>query len=100
MTNPADFFRARIDAMIDMRNPLAVLATRMPWQQIESAIAPHLKRPVRTGRHTLVVDLFGTTAEIAGAGCSAAGRPRLRASGRSAQDLSGPKRRSMRLATR
>ena len=77
MTNPADFFRARIDAMIDMRNPLAVLATRMPWQQIESAIAPHLKRPVRTGRHTLVVDLFGTTAEIAGAGTSAAGRPRL-----------------------
>ncbi len=77
MTNPTDFFRARIDAMIDMRNPLAVLATRMPWQQIESAIAPHLKRPVRTGRHTLVVDLFGTTAEIAGAGSSAAGRPRL-----------------------
>jgi IS5 family transposase len=77
MTNPTDFFRARIDAMIDMRNPLAVLATRMPWHQIESAIAPHLKRPVRTGRHTLVVDLFGTTAEIAGAGTSAAGRPRL-----------------------
>jgi IS5 family transposase len=77
MTNPTDFFRARVDAMIDMRNLLAVLATRMPWQQIESAIAPHLKRPVRTGRHTLVVDLFGTTAEIAGAGTSAAGRPRF-----------------------
>ena len=77
MTIPTDFFRARIDAMIDMRNSLAVLATRMRWQQIEAAIAPHLKRPVRTGRHTLVVDLFGTTAEIAGAGTSAAGRPRL-----------------------
>lgn len=76
---PVDFFRARIDAMIDMRNPLAVLATRMPWDKIESAIAPYLKRPVRSGRHALVVDLFGTTAEIMGAGVStsAAGRPRL-----------------------
>jgi transposase, IS5 family len=25
-----DFFRARLDSMIDMRLPLAVLATRMP----------------------------------------------------------------------
>ena len=25
-----DFFRARLDAMIDLRHPLAVLATRMP----------------------------------------------------------------------
>ena len=77
MTNPTDFFRARIDAMIDMRNPLAVLATCMPWQQIESAVDPYLKHTVRTGRHTLAVDLFGTTAKIAGAGTSAAGRPRL-----------------------
>lgn len=26
-----DFFRARLDTMIDMRHPLAVLASRMPW---------------------------------------------------------------------
>ena len=63
MTNPTDLFRARIDAMIGMRNPLVALATRMPWQQMESAIAPHLKRPSCTGRHTLMVDLFGTTGE-------------------------------------
>jgi IS5 family transposase len=78
--DPADFFRARIDAMIDMRHPLAVLATRMPWDHIESAIAPYLLRPIRTGRHVVVVDLFGTTAEIVGmggTGASAAGRPRL-----------------------
>jgi len=31
-----DFFQARLDAMIDLRHPLAVLATRMPWSQIES----------------------------------------------------------------
>ncbi len=30
MTTP-DFFRARLDTMIDLRHPLAVLATRMPW---------------------------------------------------------------------
>ncbi len=34
MTNP-DFFRARLDAMIDLRHPLAVLASRMPWVEIE-----------------------------------------------------------------
>jgi hypothetical protein len=26
-----DFFRVRLDSMIDMRHSLAVLATRMPW---------------------------------------------------------------------
>lgn len=73
----ADFFRARLDAMIDLRHSLAVLATRMPWAQIEASVAPYLKRPPRSGRRSVVVDLFGTTAEMAGAGVSAAGRPRL-----------------------
>ena len=27
-----DFFRSRLDHMIDLRHPLAVLANRMPWQ--------------------------------------------------------------------
>ena len=31
-----DFFRARLDQMIDLRHPLAVLANRMPWAQIEN----------------------------------------------------------------
>ena len=34
-----DFFRARLDSMIDMRHPLVVLATRMPWAEIEVALA-------------------------------------------------------------
>jgi IS5 family transposase len=29
-----DFFRIRLDQMIDFRHPLAVLANRMPWQVI------------------------------------------------------------------
>ena len=35
-----DFFRARLDTMIDLRHPLAVLATRLPWAAIEAALAP------------------------------------------------------------
>jgi hypothetical protein len=33
-----DFFRSRIDHMIDLRHPLAVLASRMPWQEIEARV--------------------------------------------------------------
>lgn len=35
-----DFFRSRLDSMIDLRHPLAVLATRMPWAQLEATMAP------------------------------------------------------------
>jgi hypothetical protein len=31
MAQTVDFFRARLDAMIDLKHPLAVLATRLPW---------------------------------------------------------------------
>ena len=37
---PPDFLRARLDAMIDMRHPLAVLVTRMPWAEIGPVLAP------------------------------------------------------------
>ena len=76
MSTP-DFFRARLDQMVDLRHPLAVLASRMPWSQIEASIAPLLQRKARTGRHAVGEDLFGPTAELVGAGVSAAGRPRL-----------------------
>lgn len=35
-----DFFRVRLDGMVDLRHPLSVLASRMPWLQIEAALAP------------------------------------------------------------
>ena len=41
MSTP-DFFRSRLDQMIDLRHPLAVLATRLPWASIEAAVAPKL----------------------------------------------------------
>ena len=72
-----DFFRARLDQMIDLRHPLAVLASRMPWGQIEAALSPAFARKNRSGQVMPGHDLFGTTLEIAGAGVSAAGRPRL-----------------------
>ena len=72
-----DFFRARLDQMIDLRHPLVVLAGRLPWGQIEAALAPAFARKHRAGKVMLGSDLFGTTLEIAGAGVSAAGRPRL-----------------------
>jgi hypothetical protein len=34
----ADFFRARLDGMIDLKHPLAVLVTRLPWAQLEAEL--------------------------------------------------------------
>jgi IS5 family transposase len=45
--------------MIDLRHPLAVLATRMPWASIEAALAPVFGRRARKGRLSEDVDLFG-----------------------------------------
>jgi hypothetical protein len=44
-----DFFRSRIDHMIDLRHPLAVLASRMPWQEIEARVAQVFSRKGRAG---------------------------------------------------
>jgi IS5 family transposase len=76
MSTP-DFFRSRLDTMIDLRHPLAVLATRMPWASIEATLAPMFERRAREGRVLEGSDLFGATAVLAGSGPSAAGRPRL-----------------------
>ena len=73
----SDFFRPRLDAMIDLKHPLAVLAQRLPWAQIEAALAPAFARRERAGRRIERDDLFGCTLQVAGAGVSAAGRPRL-----------------------
>lgn len=72
-----DFFRARLDQMIDLRHPLAVLARRLPWSQIESALLPAFARKNIEGTVIDHDDLFGGTLEIVGSGPSSAGRPRL-----------------------
>jgi len=73
----ADFFVGRLEQMIDLRHPLAVLATRLPWAALEQALTPKAEAsplPVSTGT---VEDLFGTHERPVGGGGSAAGRPRL-----------------------
>ena len=63
-----DFFRARLDSMIDLHHPLVVLATRMPWAAIEASLAPLLAHKDRSGRVVEDADLFGPTSQLAGAG--------------------------------
>ena len=78
MTQTVDFFRARLDAMIDLRHPLAVLATRLPWPQLEAELAPIWRRNVREGILPDGEDLFGSGGGVlVAAGVSHAGRSRL-----------------------
>ena len=77
MLGSDDFFHSRIDQMIDLRHPLAVLASRMPWQEIEASLAKQLAREVKKGRNIQEVGLFGSQTAIMGGGVSKAGRPRL-----------------------
>ena len=76
MSTP-DFFCSRLDAMIDMQHPLAVLAGRLPWARIEAALAPKFTHQDRPVRQEVVGDLLGEHAVEFGGGVSNAGRPRL-----------------------
>ncbi|WP_321166278.1 IS5 family transposase [Hydrogenophaga sp. Root209] len=71
-----DFFRSRIDHMIDLRHPLAVLSSRMPWQEIEARVAQVFSRKGRAGVAMPDLDLFGEQAQRV-AVASNAGRPRV-----------------------
>lgn len=73
MSTP-DFFRSRLDPMVDPRHPLVVLAGRLDWEQIEARIGPlfalgERKRMVEGG------DLFGPSPTMVGV--HPGGRPRL-----------------------
>jgi IS5 family transposase len=72
-----DFFRSRLDQMIDLRHPLAALAARIPWSQLEATLAPTFARRSREGKVIEGDDLFGSARQVAGGGTSSAGRPRL-----------------------
>lgn len=76
MSTP-DFFRARLDGMIDLNHPLAALGRRMTWAEIEKSLAPLFARRARMGRLLEDADMFGPTAVVLTGGVSAAGRPRL-----------------------
>ena len=54
-----DLFRSRLENQIDLRHPLAKLAGRMPWAELEDALAPTLPAdPERGGRPALPVRLM------------------------------------------
>lgn len=72
-----DYLRARIDAMINLNDPLAVLASRLDWDGVEASLAAEFERRERAGEKVETDDLFGTTQRTVGAGNSPAGRPRL-----------------------
>src|SRR5258707_10989812 len=52
-------------------------ANRMPWASIEATLVPVFERRAREGRSSEALDLFGVAPKLAGAGMSAAARPRL-----------------------
>ena len=63
---PDDFFRARFEQMIDLQHPLAVL--RIPWGQLEVALAPSFERRDRASRVVVMDGLFGLTLKTIGLG--------------------------------
>lgn len=71
-----DFFRLRLDHMIDLRHPLAVLASRMPWQELEARVAHRFARKARAGVAMPDLDLFGEQVQRVTT-VSNAGRPRV-----------------------
>lgn len=59
--NTPDFLRAYLETIIDLRPTLAVLATRLPWAEIEEALASLFARKGRPGQRVAGEDLFGPT---------------------------------------
>jgi transposase, IS5 family len=50
MTMTEDFFRKRLDQLINLLHPLAVLVKRMPWQKIEASQVHCFARQARSGK--------------------------------------------------
>ena len=73
-----DFFRSRLDQMIDHGHPLVVLASTLPWGKMETGVAPqfaHQARPLQQSEEA--PDLAGPVVKISGGKASNAGRPKL-----------------------
>ena len=71
-----DFFRAHLDHMLDLRHSLVVLASRMPWQEIEAGVTHRFSRKARAAQAMPDLDLFGEAPAVV-ARQSNAGRPRV-----------------------
>ena len=69
--------RPRLDAKNDLQHPLPILAKRLPWDQIETALAPAFERRNRAWRVIQADDLFAIASQLVGLGVNAVGHPRL-----------------------
>lgn len=49
ITDTVDFFRSRLDQLIDLHHPLAVLLSRMPLQEKEASLAHLFAKAMRVG---------------------------------------------------
>ena len=72
-----DFFHARLDAMIDLNHPLAMLRDGFPWAEMEVILSPFFERKERADKQVAVDDMFGSTVQIACGARPKAGRNRL-----------------------
>lgn len=72
-----EFFRARIDGMINLNDSLAVLTRRLRWDQIEAAVKAKFERQERKCQFLESHDMFGPTLAAAGGGIGNTGRPNL-----------------------
>jgi IS5 family transposase len=63
--------------MVDLRQPLAVLATRLPWATMEAALAARLAHQAKLPKQVAGQNLAGACEGEFGGGISPAGRPRL-----------------------
>ena len=90
-----DFFRSRLDQMIDSSHPLAVLASRLPWEKMQAGVAPrfaHQVLPLQQSEEA--PDLAGPVVRVSGGKASNAGRPRLSTRLMFALTLLGKKRKT------
>ena len=71
-----DFFRSRLEQMIDLRHPLVVLGKRLPWERIEEALAPLFEHKAKAVQLREIEDFLGKHQVMEGGQASAAGRPR------------------------
>jgi IS5 family transposase len=50
MSDTANFFRSRLDQMINLRHPLAIFSSRMPSQKLEASVPHPFAKKVRPGK--------------------------------------------------
>lgn len=77
MSDTDDFLRRRLDQMTGLRNPFAVFAASLPWQELEVNIDHLFAKKLRAGKVFSNVDLLGCVAKAVSPGVLPAVRPHL-----------------------